>query len=126
MRKKKHEKCGVVDKTRLLSDLQSSDETVRLNAARSLCPCRAGWEVFEQYMGIVAGMKKDPSPEVRAVALHLFQDADEMDSSSYPTHRREVFDEMLRTKRSSRIRPYDEELAMKQKEKLKGRHKGTV
>jgi hypothetical protein len=71
-------------------------------------------------MDFVARMKKDPSPRVRAVALHLFEDADEMDSSGYPTHRREVVNQMLRTKRLSRMRPFDEDLA-RGKKKATGR-----
>ena len=117
MRKKKHENCGTVDPARLLSDLESSDETVRLKALGSLCPCRAGWEIFERHMDVVVRLKKDPSPRVRARALHIFEDASEMESSAYPTHRRQAVDEMLRKKRSSRFRPDDEELEAKQKAK---------
>lgn len=121
MRKQNHDKCTIVDAVKLFSDLESSDETVRLKAVRSLCPCRAGWEVFEKHMDVVAQLKKDPSSKVRVAALHIFQDAGEMQNDGYPTHRREVFNEMLRTKRTSRLRPYDEELEAKRKEKMKSR-----
>jgi hypothetical protein len=33
---------------RLVPNLQSPDEVVRGDAVRSLCPCHAGWEAFEQ------------------------------------------------------------------------------
>ena len=119
MRKKKQTYYGAVDSKRLLSELESSDEAVRLKALGSLCPCRSGWEIFEQHMDVVVRLKKDRSPRVRARALHIFEDAGEMESSAYPTHRREAVDEMLRKKRSSRFRPDDEELEAKQRAKGK-------
>jgi hypothetical protein len=106
---------------RLLSDLQSSDEAVREKAVGLLCPCHAGWEMFERHMDVVARLKKDPSRRVRARALHVFEDAAEMQSSGYPTHRREAVDVMLRQKRRSRFRPDDEELEARRKAKLRGR-----
>ena len=120
MRKKKHANCATVDSMRLLSDLESSNEAVRLKALGSLCPCRAGWEIFERHMDVVVRLKKDPDPRVRARALHIFEDAGEMQSSGYPTHRREVFDEMLRKKRRSRVRPDEEELKARTKAKVRG------
>ena len=117
VRKKKHANCGAVDPMRLFSDLESSDEAVRLKALGSLCPCRAGWEIFERHMDVVVRLKKDTSSKVRARALHIFEDAGEIQSSGYPTHRREVVDEMLRKKRSSRFPPDDEELEARRKAK---------
>ena len=120
MRKKKHANCAAVDPMRILSDLESSNEAIRLKALGSLCPCRAGWEIFERHMHVVVRLKKDPNPRVRARALHIFEDVGEMQSSGYPTHRREVVDEMLRKKRRSRFRPDDEELEAKRKAKVRG------
>lgn len=120
MSKKKHANCAAVDPMRLLADLESSNEAVRLKALGSLCPCRGGWEIFERHMDVVVRLKKDPNPRVRARALHIFEDAGEMQSSAYPTHRRQVFDEMLRKKRRSRFRPDDEELKARTKAKLRG------
>lgn len=71
MRKKKQTYCGAVDSKRLLADLESSDEGARLKALGSLCPCRSGWEIFEQHMDVVVRLKKDRSPRVRARALHI-------------------------------------------------------
>ena len=115
MRKRKHANCDAVDLMRLLLDLESSNEDVRVKALRSLCPCRAGWGIFEQHMDVVARLKKDPSPRVRARALHIFEDAGEMQSDGYPTHRRQVVDEMSRNKTRSRFRPDDEELKARRK-----------
>jgi hypothetical protein len=105
MNKKKHARHAAIDPVRLLADLQSADEVVRAKAVGSLCPCRAGWEMFEQHMEIVDCLKKDPSQRVRTRALHIFEDAGEMQSETYLTHRREVVDEMLRKKRRSRFPP---------------------
>ena len=124
MRSKKHANCGV-DPVRLLSDLESSNEEVRLKALGSLCTCRAGWEIFERHMNVVARLKKDPNPTVRARALHIFEDAGEMQSDGYPTHRRQVSNEMLRTKRMSRFPPDDEELNAPQEAKPRQRTKNS-
>ena len=45
---------------RRLPDSQSPDEVVRGDVARSLCPCHAGWEVFEQHVGLVFRLLRDP------------------------------------------------------------------
>ena len=123
MKKKKHAICAAVDLARLISDLQSSDEAVRAKAVGSLCPCRADWETFEKHMDLVAKLKKDPSRTVRARALHVFEDADQMQSSMYPTYRREAVDEMLHKKQRSRFRSDDELEAM---QKAKERRRRSV
>jgi len=125
MNKKKHASHAAIDPVRLLADLQSANEVVRAKAVGSLCPCRAGWDVFEQHMEIVDCLKKDPSQRVRARALHIFEDTGEMQSEGYPTHRSEVVDEMLRTKCRSRFPPDAEELAARQKTKERRRRKGN-
>jgi len=107
MKKNKNDACAPLDLDQLLLDLRSPDENIRGRAVRLLCPCHAGWTLFEQHIDLVNQLKKDPSPTVRAHALHVFQDAVEMQSNAYPTHPREVRDEMLRTHRASRFRPDD-------------------
>ena len=113
-----------VDEEQLLRGLQSPDAAVRARATRSLCPCHAGWEIFEQRFDLVELLKKDASPEVRANALHVFEDATEMQSEGYPTHPREVTDEMLRTRRASRF-PLDQEAlqAVRQEKAAARRHR---
>lgn len=91
------------DLDRLRRELQSIDDEARASALRSLCPCRASWEAFEQLLPLVERLKKDPNPEVRSVAMHVLEDAYEMQCSGIPTHRREATNEMLRTKRASRF-----------------------
>lgn len=64
-----------------LQDSQSPDEVVRGDFARALCPCHAGWELFEQHVGVVFRLLRDPSHVVRAHALHVFEDAARMQSA---------------------------------------------
>jgi hypothetical protein len=59
-------------------NLESADEEARGNAVRGLCPCHAGWEVFEGHVSDVLRMLKDPSRVVRAHALHVWEDAARM------------------------------------------------
>ena len=50
----------------------------KLHPVRGLCPCHAGWEVFEQHVRDVLRTLKDPNRAVRAHALHVFDDAARM------------------------------------------------
>jgi len=93
-----------LDFSAVIADMESSDEMVRAKAVRSLCPCHGGWEPFERHLSRIKLLCKDPSPLVRRAALHLFEDADEMQSDGLPTHRREATNEMLRIRRASRFR----------------------
>ena len=101
----KNAEGGTFDQEQTKVDLKSPDADVRRKAVRALCPCHAGWEIFQQNLDLVARLLKDPSPCVRADARHVFQDAGEMQSEGLPTNPREMFNEMLRTKRASRFRP---------------------
>ena len=107
---KNHNACALISPEELLRKLQSEDAAVRACAVRSLCPCRLGWTVFEAHLAVVSRLTKDPDKTVRAAALHVFEDAGEMQSEGYPTHPREATDELLRTRRASRFRPDDDDL----------------
>src|SRR5438128_1166780 len=72
------EAVGGADLDRLVAEAHSADEEARAKAVRNLCPCRIGWEGFQQGMPAVAKARKDASAEVRRQALHVFQDAFEM------------------------------------------------
>ncbi len=102
---RKAKPCIVLDIERVLGDIHSDDDAVRARAVRSLCPCRSGWGAFEQHLPMIEALKKDPSPLVRKEALHLFEDAGEMQSEGVPTNPREATNEMLQTRRRSRFRP---------------------
>jgi hypothetical protein len=59
----------------LLAQLRSPDEQVRVKALHRVCPCAAGFLVYERFRGEVKRLQKDPSPRVQAAALHAEQDA---------------------------------------------------
>ena len=58
-----------------MADLRAPDEATRAKAVRSVCPCRLGWETFQDTMDTLKERVKDASPHVRAQALHVFEDA---------------------------------------------------
>jgi hypothetical protein len=111
--------CSIPDMDAILRDIESPDETVRASAVRTLCPCRSGWDYFEANLPLIRQLQKDASPLVRASALHLFEDADEMQTEGLPTNPREVHNEMLRTKRASRFARDPDELAQMQQHRNK-------
>jgi hypothetical protein len=59
----------------LLAQLRSPDEQTRVKALHRVCPCAAGFLVYERFRSEVKRLQKDPSPRVRAAALHAEQDA---------------------------------------------------
>jgi hypothetical protein len=124
MRKKKRAACVAVDPERLLSDLQSPVETVRAKAIRSLCPCHAGWEAFEQLIGVVSRLTQDSSPAVRAHALHVYEDALKIQSIEDFGHRLETVEEKLRQKRASRFGDEEAEFEVNRSGMVK-RRKGS-
>src|SRR5262249_46440447 len=69
------------DVERLLAEMQSPDEEARARAVREICPCRMPWEVFDRLRRAAKRLQKDPSPLVRANALHIEQDAREVAST---------------------------------------------
>jgi hypothetical protein len=77
----KRARSAAPDIERRLPDLQPPEEVERGNFARSLCPCHAGWEVFEQHVGLVIRLLSDRSHVVRAQALHVFEDAVRMQAA---------------------------------------------
>ena len=125
-RKKKRATCFAVDSERPISELRSPDETIRAKAVRSLCPCHAGWELFEQHLGVVSELEKDSSPAVRAHALHVLEDAMRMHSVGDPGYRRQIAEGMVRKKRVSRFRPGEAELVGRRKGKRRGRSGVTL
>ena len=59
----------------LLAPLRSADEEVQVKALHRVCPCGAGFVVYERFRAEVKRLQKDPSPAVRAAARHVEQDA---------------------------------------------------
>lgn len=101
-RRKKEPVKEPFDFERFQAELRSPDAELRARAARQICPCRLGWEVFERCMEMVEPLRKDPSSEVRRAALHVFEDAFEMQSRGLPTTPQEITNEMVARRRASR------------------------
>ncbi|HLK55185.1 MAG TPA: hypothetical protein VKU00_01390 [Chthonomonadaceae bacterium] len=55
--------------------MQSEDEVTRANAVRQICSCRMPWDVFFRLRKAAKRLQHDPSPLVRANALHVEEDA---------------------------------------------------
>ena len=123
LKKKKVNHCTEIDAESLLQHIKSSDEQIRAKAVRSLCPCHVGWQTFEQHLSVVLLLTHDPSPIVRANALHVFEDAGEMEGEGITTHPSMATNEMVRAKRASRFRSDPEELSARRWDKNSRRRK---
>jgi len=64
----------------VLARLRSPDAQVRVRALHGICPCAAGFPLYERFRGEVKRLKKDPDPGVRAAALHVEHDACEIET----------------------------------------------
>lgn len=109
---------------KLLPNLQSADEEARGNAMRGLCPCHAGWEVFEGHVSDVFRMLKDPSRVVRAHALHVSEDAARMQLAADLSYYLEADEERIR--RAAHFPSIVERLKARRRRKLgkRKRHRG--
>ena len=59
----------------LMRDLGSEQESVVVSALHAACPCSGSSRQYESFMAILGRFKHDSRPRVRAVAIHLEQDA---------------------------------------------------
>jgi radical SAM superfamily enzyme len=100
----KDKTADVVDRGFLLSEFQSPDESARTKAVSSVCPCRNGWELFEQHVDVVARLTKDRCRAVRARALHVFDDAVLIQSIEDAEYRFQSVEDIIRKKRAQRFR----------------------
>jgi hypothetical protein len=103
---------------RLDRDFQSPDEVVRGDAVRSLCPCHAGWEAFEQNVSIVFRSLRDRSRVVRAHALHVFEDAARMQSVEELRYYLEPGEEKIGEKRC-RFRSMEQRLEARRRNRIR-------
>ena len=83
----------------LISDLQSPDEVVRTRALGALCPCRKGWELFEQNVKSIYKLTKNKSRTVRAGAL--LADAVLLQSIEDAEYRFQMVEDVLHKKHGS-------------------------
>jgi hypothetical protein len=109
MARKKHAARPPFDEGRLARGASSADVGGRGDAVRSLCPCHAGWEVFEDHVPFVFKALRDGDRGVRAHALHVFEDAARMKLSEEAEYFLEEVEEKLRRRRASRFRPAEVE-----------------
>ena len=93
----------VVDHELLRSEFRSPDEHARAKAVSSVCPCRNGWEVFEQHVTTVSRLTKDSCRAVRAKALHVFDDAVLIQSIGDAEYRFQIVEDLLRKKRAQQF-----------------------
>lgn len=80
MAKRKRRGCGLApDPDAVLAQLRGPDEQTRVKGLHSICPCAAGFMLYERFRDEAIRLQKDPSPLVRAAALHVEQDACEIE-----------------------------------------------
>ena len=81
MAKRRRRSCKPpTDHDAVLAQLWCPDAQVRVRALHSICPCAAGFPLYERLRSAVKQLQKDPDPEVRAAALHVEHDACEIES----------------------------------------------
>jgi len=119
-------KEGDVVGDNLASDLRSPDESVRARALGLLCPCRNGWELFQQHAHIVSQLTKDSSPEIRAGALHILGDAALLQSIADAEYRFQSVEDLLRKKHTSRSRRQKAQLEVRRSGRFKKRRGSFV
>ena len=105
----------------ILGNLNVSDEAVRGDAVRYLCPCHAGWELFEEHVGVLHRLLKDPSDVVRRHALHVFEDAARMQSRGDLEYCVEADEEKIGEKRTSCYRSMEQRLEARRDRKISKR-----
>ena len=64
----------------VLARLGSPDPQVRVKTLHGICPCAAGFPLYERFRGEVKRLQKDPDQRVRAAALHVEHDASEIET----------------------------------------------
>ena len=64
----------------VLAQLRSSNARARVRALNCICPCSAGFQLYERFRSEVKRLQKDPDPGVRAGALHVERDACEIET----------------------------------------------
>ena len=87
----------------------SADVDGRGDGVRALCPCHAGWEVFEEHVPDVFKALRDGDRGVRADALHVFEDAARMMLRAEAEYFLQEVEVKLRRRRPSRFRPAEVE-----------------
>ena len=122
----KRERWPKPDAKQIEAGLKVTDEVVRGDAVRGLCPCHAGWDLFEQHVGDVNRALRDPSRAVRRHALHVFDDAARMQSVADLQYSLEPGEEKIEETRGRYFRSMEERVQARRDRKIrknKKRHK---
>lgn len=123
MAKKRSRRVGP-DIKRIVAGLQVS-EWVDGHTVLSLCPCHAGWEVFEQNVSVVLRLIRNGSRVSRAHALHVFDDAARIQSMDELRYYLEPGEERIGEKRaSSRFRSVQDRLEARRESMVRKRKRG--
>ena len=117
----KRERWRDPDVKQIEADLQVTDEGLRSKAVGGLCPCHAGWELFEKKVDIVIRSLRDPSHVVRRSALHVLEDAAVMQSREDRKYYLEPVAEKMGEKRH--FRPMERRLEARAKRRIERRKK---
>ena len=119
---KKSARWATADSKHSVADLEAPGEVVRGHGVRSLCPCHAGWEVFEQHVSDVLRLLGDRNKVVRAHALHVFEDAARMQATEDLSYYLVAGEERIGEKRALG-RSMEERLEARRNRKVRKRHK---
>src|ERR1044071_1998499 len=116
----KRERWSKPDVKRIETDLQVTDEVLRRKAVGSLCPCLAGWDLFEDKVDVVIRSLRDPSRDGRRNALHVLEEAAFMQSREVLKYYQEPGEEKIGEKRPH-FRSLEQRLEARAKRKIERR-----
>jgi hypothetical protein len=119
----KREGWSAPDVKQIEEDLQVTDEGLRSKAVGGLCPCHAGWELFEKKVDTVIRSLRDPSHVVRRSALHVLEDAAVMQAREDLKYYLEPVEERMGEKRASPFRPMERRLEARARRRAERRKK---
>ncbi len=88
----------------LVASYSSPDPVVRARALRQSCPCHVPWDVYEQLRPYALKLRRDRDTSVRAVAVHLEEDARSLRGMEAAVRRWEDEDERIADIRHERTR----------------------
>ena len=79
--KRSRPRCGPgADPDVVLARLGAPDPRARVRALHAICPCAAGFPLYERFRDEVKRLQKDPDATVRAAALLVEHDACEIET----------------------------------------------
>ena len=107
------------DISEIAADITAPDASVRADAVGDLCPCHAGWEVFEKNVSAVLRHLRDGNRVVKAHALHVYDDASRMESLDDLSYWLEPGEERIGEKRALGHRSMEQRLEARRENKIR-------